>query len=119
METAREMYDRLRELGHNYSPEKQAYKATIAGKMVTLYDPNSADRAGQTAAVSVRAEYLEEYVGKGFLFEPRPIGGERDETQVIAPPPGEGTAKTEAKAPRGKTKAAAPTGDPASTEGDA
>jgi hypothetical protein len=31
-------YEKLVSLGHDYSPEKQAYKSTIAGDVVYLFD---------------------------------------------------------------------------------
>lgn len=104
MATAQDMYTELQRLGHNYSPDKQAYLGTIAGQMVTLYDPNSLDRQGRLAAVSLRAEGLEGYVAKGFLFE-RPEAV----PEAATPPAGEAPK-------RGRGKKAGVTEGPAATE---
>lgn len=69
---AAEVVGRLRELGHDYSPDRQAYKASIAGDTCELFDPNSLDREGQPAPVTVRASEADKYVAKGFLTA-RPV----------------------------------------------
>lgn len=60
---------RLRELGHNYSPDKQGYKASIAQHKCVLYDPNSKADDGGAAAVTVKASDIEQFIDKGFLVE--------------------------------------------------
>lgn len=69
MSEARDIYDALKALGHDHSPDKQTYKSSIAGKIVVVYDPNSRNRDGLLAEVPVRAENIEAYVAKGFVFE--------------------------------------------------
>ena len=64
---AREVLDRLTELGHDYSTDKQLFKASIANARVTVY------AATTHAPVEIRACDIEGYVARGFLVElPQP-----------------------------------------------
>lgn len=86
---ASEVVTRLKELGHDYNPDKQAYKATIAGAYVELYDPNSLDREGAPAVVRVQATEADQYVAKGFLLS-RPEPEAKPKAKRRTPPKGGG-----------------------------
>lgn len=84
---ARQVYDQLTSLSDRTTPTRTAYLASIAGKVVILYDL-------QGRWVRVRAENIENYVAKGFTFEeprqpaqPIPEGpGDPDKVSAGAPP---------------------------------
>lgn len=64
---------KLTELGHNYSPAKQQYKASIAHALCEVFD-----HAG--TAVRVAACDVEHFIGKGFTAkapEPAATGGKK------------------------------------------
>lgn len=88
-----EVLMKLRERGSD--ADKQAYKSTLAGHYCVVYDPNKAstNEAGDPDLdkITVRAENLEHYIGKGFLVEraasPGTVG--TVVTRVPAPPAGD------------------------------
>lgn len=67
--SAAETLERLRALGHDYNPEKQLFKASVAGSYVQLFDPNSLADDGGAATAHVKACDIEQYLAKGFLIE--------------------------------------------------
>lgn len=58
---AKTVYDKLAGYGNVYNPAGQAYRSTIAGNTVVLYDLNA-------TRVEVRAESVRDYFDKGFRF---------------------------------------------------
>lgn len=109
MSEARDIYDALKAYGHDHNPDKQIYKSAIAGKIVVLYDPNSRNRDGELAEVPVRAENVEAYVAKGFVFERPESAPEEDAVDELpAGDAGDGSesdSKPESHARRGSTRA--------------
>lgn len=66
---AKQTYDKLVSLGHEYNPAKQTFKASIAHLNVTLYHPTSVDDDGRPAPTPVRASDVESFIRRGFMFE--------------------------------------------------
>ena len=55
------VYEKLKELGHDYSPAKQQYKQTISGFYTYVYDSH-----GNPS--EIEAPYVEQHVDRGGMF---------------------------------------------------
>lgn len=55
------VYEKLKELGHDYSPAKQQYKQTISGLYTYVYDSH-----GNPS--EIEAPYVEQHVDRGGMF---------------------------------------------------
>lgn len=93
----RSVLARLTELGHDYTPQKQAYKASIAGGRCALYDP-------QGQRVTVDASSVEQHFAKAGWTIDAPVGPAlpRDDSDA-AEPSNEGEPAAEAPKPKGKS----------------